>query len=172
MEKSNDLSFFEGILVFMGIILVFPFLIILLVCFLVFQGVAKIRKKIKLYKILKDKDGEVLLLYSNYNEFDFSKVLNSRGVNVECFLVEESVYNNVLLSHLCKGFNTKAYPRLVKVNGKEVISKEHYNSFKYYVKRNDDMGSFVSLLIKSINNLKDENSRIKTKSISIINKQD
>jgi len=156
MRESQDVGFLGRILIFMGIILLFPVLVVLLFYFLISQVVIKIRKKIELRNILRDKNGQIILLYSNYNEFNFLENLNIKHIDIECILVNDPIYNDVFLSHLCRGFNTKAYPVLVKVKGKEVIKKEHYNSFKYYVKRNNDVESFFLLLEKSVNNLKNE----------------
>jgi hypothetical protein len=62
------------------------------------------------------------------------------------------MYDN-FISHLTKNRKTKNLPQLVKVDGKNTIVKEHYNSFKYYIRRTNNADGFFELIESSIKNL-------------------
>ncbi len=53
---------------------------------------------------------------------------------------------------------SKGFPCLITVINNEVVSKEHFNSFKHYVKRSKKPELFFELLKSSIKNLEKENN--------------
>jgi len=149
----------EGIVDFFKIIFVIPIIIIIMLL-LVPLGIVlfiyfvfdRLRNLIKLKVLLRKFDGQVYLIYADYNNVDLSQFTEELDGLKHIKVVNNHV-NGLLEQHLIKGLQTKNYPRLTKIDNGKVIHKEHYNSFKNLVKRNNDLDSFYELLMKSFNNL-------------------
>ncbi|WP_299898591.1 hypothetical protein [uncultured Aquimarina sp.] len=102
---------------------------------------------------MKKYDGQIYLIYADYNNLDLSKVTQDLD-GLKHIKVNNNRVKGLLERRLIKGLQNKSYPRLVKIDNGKVIHKEHYNSFKSLVKRNNDLDSFYDLLVRSFNNLK------------------
>jgi len=106
-----------------------------------------------LKKAVKLNNGKIYFIYADYNNFDFSEIFQKRYGHIICVKTERRWERNPLVKHLIKDCFSKSYPRLVKLDQGHLIEKEHYNSFKYYYKKNNNIEAFLSLVEKSIHNL-------------------
>ncbi len=153
MKRSDDTGCLPVILVIIGIILLIPIITLGLIFVSLYYLVYKLNRKRKLRKVLCENEGQIFFLYKKYNQFNFQEYFESNNFEINCIEIEDDVFNDVFLFHLSRCAGTKGYPRLIKIENRKLLVKEHYNSFKYYVKRNKKPEDFFSLLKKSIKNL-------------------
>jgi len=155
---------FDSLIVLCFIILLAPILLVLVVLVLPFLVVGSMiqerRDAIELREWLKRSNGSIFFIYADYNNFDFSWIFQEKHPQVFCVKTNHRWENDLYIKHLTKGCLGKSFPRLVKIEDKNLISKEHYNSFKHYYRRKDDIDSFLGLIEASIQNL--ENDSIET----------
>lgn len=111
--------------------------------------------RLKLSKLKKENNGRIYFLYADYNKFDFNPYFKNHQDNIVCVSMSRIANNDLFMDYLSRQHpRNKCFPRLVKIDGKNVITKEHYNSFKSLVKRNNDSNAFFDLIERSIQNLK------------------
>ncbi len=154
MEKliNSIIDFLKILVVTPILILVIILVIPLAIAGLVFIQYERVRDKIKLRILIRKNEGKTFFIYSDYNNLDLSQ-LKLDFNELHCIKVRDNRVNGVLEQYLIRGLYSKSYPRLVKIHQGTLIHKEHYNSFKKLVKRNNDLDSFLELLTKSFNNL-------------------
>ncbi len=159
-REYQPAGFFLSILIILVFAIFIPILTVLALIFIpyliVTSSIDRKKRKEKLKNILGKKNGEIFLLYKEYNQFNFNNYFKENNFKIDCLKIETYTFNDPLLEYLAKDTQTKGFPCLVKIIDGDIITKQHYNSFKYYVKRNKDLESFFSLLRRSINNLKNE----------------
>lgn len=109
-------------------------------------------KKI-LKSLLKINKGQIYFLYADYNQYNFSKVISKKHKDVICIKIDTP---NLLTKYLIKDCADKSYPRLVKIKNDKLIHKEHFNLFKTFYKKRNDIDTFLNLIDKSIKNLTKE----------------
>lgn len=149
-------------IVSLGAVLLIPILLIgviiigipFLLFFLVKNTIENTNSRKKLKQLIRENNGAVYFIYADYNNYDFSKCIKERFNTINCLNANEFRSDDLLACYLLRGSYSKNYPRLVKIQGEALISKQHYNSFKHFYKRNDDIESFWLLINQSIQNLK------------------
>ncbi len=134
------------------VILLTPILFVILVILLINNYILRFKKQKKLCSILKENQRKIFLLYTNNQEFilfhkSFKNIHNINLINVN------SNSNYLLLEYLTKQNTKHNYPKLVMIHNQKIIQKKHYNSFKYFVKKQNTPHLFCNLLNKSIENL-------------------
>ncbi|WP_298517023.1 hypothetical protein [uncultured Kordia sp.] len=112
------------------------------------------KRKKELEEALIQNNGKIIFLYGEYHTFNFLKYFKDHYPEIQCLQVYNG-YNTsgVFVDHLTKNRKAKSLPQLVKIDGKNILKKEHYNSFKHYIRRNNDADSFFKLIESSIKNL-------------------
>lgn len=162
--KAEPLSVFDGLLIII-VIPIILFLIVfigipLLLFWIVKSELDRIKSNKKLKELIKINNGKLYFIYAEYNNYDFLEYFENNYKEVECIKINSQRAQNALIEYLIKSSSNKSYPRLAKIQDDNVISKEHYNSFKYYYKRNNNIKGFLSLLNQSINNLNRNDNEI------------
>ena len=102
--------------------------------------------------LLKKNIGKIYFLYHDYNAFDFAPYFSTDEVTL--IKVNDGWDSGVLENRLKPKRSTHRFPRIVKIGDNGLIVKEHFNSFKHYVKREKDPDAFISLAQRSIKNLR------------------
>lgn len=139
------------------VFIIIPIVLVLSPFFIIFGIISWIKHKSELKKILSENDGKIVFLYGEYHEFDFLSYFKNHHPAIKCLEVPNHYISDILINHLIRNRKAKSLPQLIKIEGKNIIQKEHYNSFKYYVRRNNDAESFYELIESSIKNLEREN---------------
>ena len=151
----NDIANFILLIVLSPLILIIIVLLIPVLLFgLLFMKYESLRDKSRLKKLIKSNDQKIFFVYADYNEFDFDEYFRNNHSEISLIKITNRRVEGLLFNYLIKNCKTKCYPRLVKIRGRELIHKEHYNSFKNLVKRNKNYEEFYNLLDASIKNLK------------------
>ena len=155
--KEEPLSIFGGLLIIIAIPIIL-FLIVfvgipLLLFLIVIWKIDAIKSNIELKKLIKINNGKLYFIYAEYNDYDFVTYFESNHKDVKCVKVNSQRIQSSLIQYLVKGSLNKSYPRLAKIQDNNVVSKEHYNSFKNLYKRRNDIENFFDLIEKSIKNL-------------------
>jgi len=144
---------FNGILVILLIPLIIILIIPVIIFLPVFLFIEKVKKNIELKLQLRKNNGQIFFIYADYNEIDLSQFLQYIDEDIKCIKVVRNQIDGVLENYLIKKNQTKAYPRLTKIDQDNLIHKIHYGSFKNLVKKNNDIEGFYMLLGKSIKSL-------------------
>ncbi|WP_299836256.1 hypothetical protein [uncultured Tenacibaculum sp.] len=159
MEEYQKANFLESILIIIVLIIIVPILFVLLLIigpyFTIHSFFQKRKRKKELKQFLEENNNKIYLIYNQHNYLDFKTYYNNQNKDIEC--IREGYYNskNTFLHYLPDVSITKC-PKLVKIKNKEIITKEHFNSYRHYVKRNNNPEAFFELLNSSIKNLENE----------------
>jgi len=137
-----------GILAF---IILAPFIILM-------DQLERLSVKKDLRKRIEEHHGVIFFLYSDYNNFDFGDYFKANHDNIKVVKVK-TYENDPFIKYLNNNCLAQCYPKLVKVHNETLIEKRHYNSFKNFYKRKEDINSFFALIEQSINNLEGEYSK-------------
>jgi len=151
MKQSK--SFGEAIVNILGFTLLIGIILILSPVIIAAILIFRIKDHRKLKKLLAENDGKILFLYGEYHEFDFLTYFETHHSEIKCLEVPNHYMHDDFMRHITKGRKAKSLPQLVKIDGKNIIVKEHYNSFKHYIRRNDNSVPFFELIESSVKNL-------------------
>ena len=158
---KNLSSIYGAFLAIVLVILLLPILILavpVIAIVLIFDWIID---KLKLIRKLKENNSKIFFLYSDYNNYDFSSFFENNTLGVVCFKINRRIQNDVFVDHLLSGCTKKCFPQLVMVKEGKLKKKLHYDSFKFYVKKQNDFNGFLEILEKSIQNLQYETRDIK-----------
>ena len=146
MKKLNDIIF-----ILLLLLIIIPLVLIGIPLLIIWFIVNELSDKLKLKKMLRVNDGKIYLVYHDYNDLNFEDIFkNSKATLVE---INDYYCKNILYNHFKRTAGRKAYPRLILIHNKELIIKDHYSSFKHYVKKKKDVKRFSEEIQKSIKNL-------------------
>jgi hypothetical protein len=152
MKTINDI-----ITTIIILLLVSPIIIVLIIVFVPYSIIQNIIYKRKRKKELENalflNDGKIVFLYGGYHEFDFLIYFETHHSDIKCLKVENHYNSDVFTEYLVQDRKSKSLPQLVKIDGKNILKKEHYNSFKHYIRRKNDIDPFFELIESSIKNL-------------------
>ena len=155
MKILNDLK--NIVLLLFFIVLAIPILIVCAVIFIPFSIIYRFFDKRKRKKQLEEalllNDGKIIFLYGAYHEFDFLPYFVTHHSDIKCLIIPNHYISDVFMEYLIKDRKPKSLPKLVKIDGENLITREHYNSFKHYIRRNNDADHFFELIDSSIKNL-------------------
>ncbi|WP_160129682.1 hypothetical protein [Kordia antarctica] len=70
-----------------------------------------------------------------------------------CLQIPNRSIDDLFIDHLMQGRKPKSLPKLVKIDGNNLLVKEHYNSFKHCIRRTNNTNRFFELIESSIQNL-------------------
>lgn len=59
----------------------------------------------------------------------------------------------MLAEYLIRKSDHKSYPRLIKIENNQLVHKVHFDTFKYWYKRQHNLEAFLNILNSSIANL-------------------
>lgn len=157
MKSSNALI---ALVAFLCILIIgIPLLILLIVIGIPFFAIKEFfhlrKRKKELKKALKIYDGKIFFLYREYHNHYFFNHFQENYPDIHCMEVLDYDIRNPFIDYITKDHKRKSYPKLIKIEGKNIIRKEHYNSFKHYIRRKNDEASFYELIARSIENLKE-----------------
>jgi hypothetical protein len=145
------------ILVILLLILVSPIVIVLIIIFVPYSIIRGFIDRRNRKKELEDalflNDGKILFLYGEYHEFDFLTYFETHHSGIQCLEVENHYNSDVFTEYLVKDMKSKSLPQLVKIDGENILKREHYNSFKHYIRRTNNVDGFFELIDSSIKNL-------------------
>ena len=139
-------------------ILMIPIIVLIIglaVPFLVYWSIKHViqtkREKAKLKDLLKLNEEHIYLLYANYNTVDFSSVMHN--TTIEYINVDDVNPKDLLAEYLIRKSDHKSYPRLIKIENNQLVHKVHFDTFKYWYKRQHNLEAFLNILNSSITNL-------------------
>lgn len=111
------------------------------------------KRKKELKEALEINNGKIFFLYREYHKHNFLSYFEKKHSEIYCIQVKNYNPENILLDYLTINNKSKSYPQLIKIDDENIIRKEHYNSFKHYVRRNNNPDHFFELIDSSIKNL-------------------
>lgn len=155
MKTLNDLK--NALLILLLIVVATPIIIVFAIVFIpyaIIDDFFRMRKRKKeLEEALEINDGNIFFLYREYHEYNFLSYFEKNHSEIYCIQVKNYNPENVLLDYLTEKCKSKSYPKLVKIDGENILRKQHYNSFKHYIRRNNNPVPFFELIESSIKNL-------------------
>lgn len=154
MKSIEEMKVIDTIIITLFILLIFiPVLLLLSPFLIIYAIITWIKYKHDLKKVLLEYDGKIIFLYGAYHEFNFSTYFDNHPSGIKCLEVSNHFSDDILIAYLTRKRKANSLPQLVKIEGKNTIVKQHYSSFKHYVKRNNDTDNFFKLIESSIKNL-------------------
>lgn len=160
MKTTTNFYIDHLILVLIALIIIIPIALLLIAVglavtpfLLTFNTIQKLKENQALKTAIKQHEKQIYFLYADYNDFDFSTYFEENHSNVELINANNQYQQSMLSKHLISQSGKNKYPRLIQIKNGQLVIKQHFSTFKHFIKREKDNATFFSILGKSINNL-------------------